>query len=305
MSRKINFTRPVTFSRRTPNFLSRSRPRGLHPTRGLTMNRYVLAASALSTAVGLALALQASPGQAQDKMDMSKMPQVVKDNMARMEKGKLEKCYGINAAAKNDCAEGAHSCAGQATKARDTKYFVLLPAGDGAKIQGGKTTASCAGTFGFARSSVAKGTQPDPGQGRGRAAFPASSGSPRFASRCSLARSSHRELHGRRERSGRPRRDPPGLSSLAPRHGPVARQRGGARCGASRARPARSRAIRAGPRVRASVLERRGWRLSRRPASLADDRGSARGRVPARRSGSGLLEATSSGRESIHLSAVR
>jgi len=106
------------------------------------MNRYVLAASTLSTAVGLALAIQASPGQAQGKMDMSKMPQVVKDNMARMEKGKLEKCYGINAAAKNDCAEGAHSCAGQATKARDTKSFLLLPAGDCAKIQGGKTTAS-------------------------------------------------------------------------------------------------------------------------------------------------------------------
>jgi uncharacterized membrane protein len=96
------------------------------------MNRYVLAASTLSTAVGLALAIQASPSHAQ----------VVKDNMARMEKSKLEKCYGINAAAKNDCAEGAHSCAGQATKARDSKSFVLLPAGDCSKIQGGKLTAS-------------------------------------------------------------------------------------------------------------------------------------------------------------------
>ena len=106
------------------------------------MNRYILAASTLSTAVGFALAIQASPGQAQGMKDMSKMPQAVKDNMARMEKGNLEKCYGINAAAKNDCAEGAHSCAGQATKARDTKSFVLLPAGDCSKIQGGKTTAS-------------------------------------------------------------------------------------------------------------------------------------------------------------------
>ncbi len=105
------------------------------------MNRYVLAASTLSTAVGLALAIQASPGQAQMK-DMSKMPKVVQDNMMRMEKNKLEKCYGINNVAKNDCAEGAHSCAGQATKARDTKSFVLLPAGDCSKIQGGKTTAS-------------------------------------------------------------------------------------------------------------------------------------------------------------------
>ena len=106
------------------------------------MNRYVLAASTLSTAVGLALAMQAAPIQAQGMKDMSNAPQIVKDNMARMEKNKLEKCYGISKVAKNDCAEGAHSCAGQATKARDTKSFVLLPAGDCSKIQGGKTTAS-------------------------------------------------------------------------------------------------------------------------------------------------------------------
>jgi uncharacterized membrane protein len=106
------------------------------------MNRYVLAASTLSAAVGLALAIQAAPGQAQAKMDLSKMPQIVKDNMARMEKNKLQKCYGINAAAKNDCAEGAHSCAGQATKPRDPISFVLLPAGDCGKIQGGKLKAT-------------------------------------------------------------------------------------------------------------------------------------------------------------------
>jgi uncharacterized membrane protein len=70
------------------------------------------------------------------------MKDPVKENMARAMANKLEKCYGINAVAKNDCAEGAHSCAGQATKARDTKSFVLLPAGDCAKIQGGKKTAS-------------------------------------------------------------------------------------------------------------------------------------------------------------------
>jgi len=99
------------------------------------MNKHVLAASTLSSAIGLAFALQAVPGQAQQTQDM---PQVVKDNMARMEKKKLEKCYGINAVSKNDCAEGAHSCAGQSTQARDPKSFVLLPAGDCSKIQGGK-----------------------------------------------------------------------------------------------------------------------------------------------------------------------
>ncbi len=105
------------------------------------MDRHLFATSVLSSALGLVMAASALPAQAQ-AMDMSKAPQVVKDNMMRMEKGKLEKCYGINVVAKNDCAEGVHSCAGQATQARDTKSFVLLPAGDCSKIQGGSTKAS-------------------------------------------------------------------------------------------------------------------------------------------------------------------
>ena len=103
------------------------------------MNSRFFAASALSTAVGLALAMQASPVQSQG---LQNPPQIVKDNMARMTQQHLEKCYGINAVAKNDCAEGAHSCAGQATQARDSKSFVLLPAGACGKIEGGKTTAA-------------------------------------------------------------------------------------------------------------------------------------------------------------------
>ena len=99
------------------------------------MNRRLFAASTLTTALGLALTMQAAAVRAQG---VANPPQVVKDNMDRMQKNKLEKCYGINTAAKNDCAEGAHSCAGQATQARDAKSFVLLPAGDCAKIQGGK-----------------------------------------------------------------------------------------------------------------------------------------------------------------------
>ena len=101
------------------------------------MNHRLIAASALTTAIGLALTMQAPTVRAQGAANP---PQIVKDNMARMAKDKLEKCYGINVAAKNDCAEGVHSCAGQATQARDTKSFVLLPAGDCAKIQGGRLT---------------------------------------------------------------------------------------------------------------------------------------------------------------------
>lgn len=102
------------------------------------MNHRLLAASVLSTAVGLALAAQTPAVRAQG----ANPPQIVKDNMARMAAQKLQKCYGINAVAKNDCAEGAHSCAGQATVARDPKSFVLLPGGDCDKIQGGKLTSS-------------------------------------------------------------------------------------------------------------------------------------------------------------------
>jgi len=103
------------------------------------MTRRLLAASTLTAAVGLALAMQTPTVLAQG---MANPPQAVKDNMARMAKDKLEKCYGINAVSKNDCAEGAHSCAGQSTQARDPKSFVLLPAGDCGKIQGGKLAAS-------------------------------------------------------------------------------------------------------------------------------------------------------------------
>jgi uncharacterized membrane protein len=106
------------------------------------MSSRLFVPSVLMTAVGLALAMQAPAVRAQGTMDLSKAPQIVKDNMARMQKNKLEKCYGINAVARNDCAEGAHSCAGQATQARDGKSFVLLPAGDCAKIQGGKPAAT-------------------------------------------------------------------------------------------------------------------------------------------------------------------
>ena len=95
------------------------------------MNRYLLAASTLSAAVGLALVLQA-PVSAADA------PMAAKSDASG---AKLEKCYGVNAASKNDCAARAHSCAGQATMARDTKSFVLLPAGDCAKIAGGSTKA--------------------------------------------------------------------------------------------------------------------------------------------------------------------
>ncbi len=93
------------------------------------MNRRI-ATTTLATALGLAIAGSMLPVQAQ-QMDPKAQ------TMQRMTQNKLEKCYGIAAKAKNDCAEGAHSCAGQATRDRDPASFMLLPAGDCGKIAGG------------------------------------------------------------------------------------------------------------------------------------------------------------------------
>ncbi len=101
------------------------------------MNR-TLASATLAAAIGLALA---APAQAQS-MGGKPMTKEQKMTMERMVKNNLEKCYGIAARGKNDCAEGAHSCVGQATRDRDPGSFVLVPKGDCQKFAGGKTEAS-------------------------------------------------------------------------------------------------------------------------------------------------------------------
>ena len=105
------------------------------------MDRRIFAASVFAAAVGLAGAgVTVTPASAQ-MMTKDQMMQVQNANMERAKSSHLVACYGINAAAKNDCAAGAHSCAGQATAARDTKSFVLLPTGDCEKIAGGALKA--------------------------------------------------------------------------------------------------------------------------------------------------------------------
>ena len=51
---------------------------------------------------------------------------MVKDTIERMGENKLERCYGINAAAKNDCAEGAHSCAARRPRCNLAKAGIAL-----------------------------------------------------------------------------------------------------------------------------------------------------------------------------------
>ena len=57
----------------------------------------------------------------------------------------MVKCYGINAAHKNDCKAPGHSCAGQDATARDPNAFVAMPAGLCEKIAGGSTTPGSKG----------------------------------------------------------------------------------------------------------------------------------------------------------------
>jgi uncharacterized membrane protein len=104
------------------------------------MNRRNLTASVLASAVGLATAAAVTPATASPLGSGLKAAPAAGSNIVRVAE-KKEKCYGINAVGKNDCAAGAHSCAGQATQARDAKSFVVLPAGVCSKIAGGTTKA--------------------------------------------------------------------------------------------------------------------------------------------------------------------
>jgi uncharacterized membrane protein len=52
----------------------------------------------------------------------------------------MEKCYGIAAPGKNDCAGPAHACAGQ-SKATSGKEWIKLPKGTCERIVGASLTA--------------------------------------------------------------------------------------------------------------------------------------------------------------------
>lgn len=117
------------------------------------MNSTQLLKSALACAVTLGAASLASTALAQSSMPMSSGSMQMKmtpqmemmrqhETMAMMKKDKYAKCYGVNAAFKNDCKSPGHSCAGQDSKARDPNAFVAMPAGLCTKIAGGNLTAA-------------------------------------------------------------------------------------------------------------------------------------------------------------------
>jgi Predicted integral membrane protein len=92
------------------------------------MNSHNLLKTALISALTLGVASIATAAPAGAGADAAK------GNMG------MTKCYGINAAHKNDCKSVGHSCAGQDSKARDPNAFVAVPAGLCEKIDGGSTT---------------------------------------------------------------------------------------------------------------------------------------------------------------------
>lgn len=65
----------------------------------------------------------------------------IAQDAATGEAAKTEKCYGVAAAGKNDCAsEGGNSCAGTSAKDADGKAWMLVPAGLCEKLAGGSLT---------------------------------------------------------------------------------------------------------------------------------------------------------------------
>jgi uncharacterized membrane protein len=81
----------------------------------------------ISSAIATVVAMGAMAASAQDKDNM--------DNMKAM-----EKCYGVVAAGKNDCAGNGHACQGQSTKSADAGEFIALPAGICERLEGGSTS---------------------------------------------------------------------------------------------------------------------------------------------------------------------
>jgi uncharacterized membrane protein len=83
-----------------------------------------LAASAIATLLGLALASPASADEGSGK------------------RAPHEKCYGIVRQGQNDCASVNHSCAGEAKADGDASEWLYVPKGSCEKIVGGSLTAA-------------------------------------------------------------------------------------------------------------------------------------------------------------------
>ena len=85
------------------------------------MNKKALAAPAIFLGTAMAIAISAATITAP----------------ASAQSAKIEKCYGIAAAGKNDCQTATSSCAGTSKVDRQPDAFLMVPAGTCSKIAGG------------------------------------------------------------------------------------------------------------------------------------------------------------------------
>ena len=96
-------------------------------------NVTTVVSSALATVIAMgALGLQSEAFAAEK--DMAKM-----DKMAKM-----EKCYGVVKAGKNDCKTLSSACAGHSVTDAQKDAFIAVPTGTCERIVGGSTTAPTA-----------------------------------------------------------------------------------------------------------------------------------------------------------------
>lgn len=98
----------------------------------------MLGASSLASTALAQTAMPLPPHNMKMTKAMSEMQQ--HKTMAYMQENQYAKCYGVNAAYKNDCKSPGHSCAGQDSKARDPDAFVAMPSGICKSIAGGSLT---------------------------------------------------------------------------------------------------------------------------------------------------------------------
>lgn len=74
-------------------------------------------------------------------MGMMSATQAAEMDMKKVDMSKMEKCYGIVKAGKNDCKTSSSSCAGTAEKDNKPSAFLAVPKGTCEKITGGNLTA--------------------------------------------------------------------------------------------------------------------------------------------------------------------
>jgi uncharacterized membrane protein len=89
-----------------------------------------ISAATLAGAFALALGSLAATPAAADMMSEAKAK-----TEAQIKTGKFEPCYGGALKGQNDCAAGAHSCAGTSTKDYDPASFKLVPTGTCTSMQ--------------------------------------------------------------------------------------------------------------------------------------------------------------------------